>query len=88
MGLGIRRLGFSRLGFSRLGCGTLSLSRLGFGFGSRLSLPAAGGLFLVGLLQRDLLLYGLLLARRFLITSFRAGRLVIGRPRRGGAVQR
>ncbi len=60
-------------GFGRLGFGRLGLSRRGCGFRSRLSLPAAGGLLLVGLLQCDLLLYGLLLARRFLISPFLAG---------------
>ena len=63
------------------------LSGLGSGFRGGLSLPVAGGFFLVRLLQRDLLLDGLLLAHRFLISPFLAGRLAIGGPRRGGPVQ-
>jgi len=86
--LSLGRLGLGRLGLGRLGLGRLGLGRLAFGFRPRLSLPAAGVIFLVGLLQRDLLLYCLLLTRRFLISPFLAGRLVIGGPRRSGAVER
>ena len=100
--LGLRRLGISRVRLSRLGVGRfggrgpgpgrlgpggLELSRLGRGFRSGLSLPLARAFFLACLLQRDLLLDGLLLAHRFLISPFLAGRLAIGGPRRGGPVQ-
>jgi hypothetical protein len=61
---------------------------LGLRFGSRRGLPTDGGLFLVGLLERDLLLDRLLLARRFLISPLLAGWRVIGGPRRGCPVQR
>jgi hypothetical protein len=89
-GLGFGGLGFGRLGFRSLGLCGMGFGRLGSRFRPSLGLSAARGLlqFLVGLLHRDLLLYGLLLARRFLISPFLAGRLVILGPRRGGAVQR
>jgi hypothetical protein len=97
-GLGFGGLGFGGLGFGGLGFGGLRLGRLGFrrlglgtlgcGFRSGLSLPVARGFVLVRLLQRDLLLDGLLFARRFRISPFLAGRPAIGGPPRGGPVQR
>lgn len=96
-GFGVGRLGFSSPGVGRLdrrrpgpgglGLSGLGLSGLGPGFRSGLSLPVAGGIFLARLLQRDLLLDGLLLAHRFLTRPFLAGWLAIGGPRRGGPVQ-
>ena len=99
---GVRGLGFRRLGvggcvggrrcFRSLVAGRLGLRRLGPGglgpgFRSGLSLPVARGIFFARLLQRDLLLDGLLLAPRFLIRPFLTGRLALGGPRRGGPVQ-
>ena len=71
-----------------LGPVRLSLSRLGSGFRGGLSPPLSGGFVFVRLLHRDLLLDGLFLARRFLVSPFLAGRLAIGGPRRAGPVQR
>ena len=73
---------------AKTGAGGLELSGLGCGFRSGFSLLAARGFFLARLLQRDLLLDGLLLTRRFLISPVLAGRPAIGGPPRGGPVQR
>ena len=90
-GRGIRRLGVAGLGLGRrgpsgLGFRRLSLGSLGSRFRDRLSPPVAGAVFLTRLLQRDLLLDGLLLAHRFLVSPFLAGGLAICGPRRDGPV--